>query len=279
MPILTMRIKKISLSVLAVVAIVVYLLFFVVVIICVFTSNVKELDETDNSASQSFCLQINDGRQLSCGSPVTLINDLKNEVLGNNYKLIKDHDKYDMIEWINEDPGTRKSKTNESFSRLKPIAKLLGENMECNNCSYGPNVTLTWCSGNKLVNREGLERNRLQYYRGRLVVPVHGLYIAYSYIEFFEPCAENGTSKFENLTFPIEHAMYKYSVTDNEDVKIASSKQSKKKTRNKVPEIVYGSYISTVLRLFAGDEVSVKTNFTDFTRTGTENFFGLVLYQ
>lgn len=126
--------------------------------------------------------------------------------------------------------------------------------------------TLTcWCSGIRLSLTTGFLRYGVEYQQGRLIVPVTGTYLVYSYLELYDTLSSN---------LSIRHEIFKFNVLDFEENVLVCKTQSRENSSNGLFSY-YSSYISTVVKLRAGEEVSIKLNDVSLLRYPENNFFGV----
>lgn len=131
----------------------------------------------------------------------------------------------------------------------------------------------SWSAGKKLPLTTGYLRYGVQYQCGRLLVPVTGKYFVYSHLELYEDT--NGIKTLEKR--PLKHGMYRFNVNDiNIEEEVVSKTYSHEISTN-VHFSYYSSYVSCLVNLHAGEEISVKISDISMLRDRDENFFGVHL--
>ncbi|XP_060597843.1 tumor necrosis factor ligand superfamily member 15-like isoform X6 [Ruditapes philippinarum] len=170
------------------------------------------------------------------------------------------------------------SVSDQSFWEAKPAARLKRTN---------PDITTDikvaemapirdWMYDKDPLSTSSFLRNGVRYRNGRLVVPVDGTYFLYSLIDFFEPCDHStGKPSIEDLKKPIKHALFKFNI-DTAESEITSNIQPHHISKNKFYNS-YSSYVSTIVSLKAGDEISVKVSNITYLQYTKDNSFGLYL--
>ena len=134
-----------------------------------------------------------------------------------------------------------------------------------------------WYPDRELHYHGGFKRFGVKVRNGRLVVPVSGLYDLYSFFVFYEPCKpETGEPNVRLADQPLKHSIFKFDITEGRDTEVVQSVQPLKVSVNRYIN-AYNSYISSVVRLTAGDEVSVKVSNITYLSTPGTNFLGLKL--
>lgn len=131
----------------------------------------------------------------------------------------------------------------------------------------------SWCAGRKLPLTTGYLRYGVQYQNGRLIIPVSGKYFVHSHIEFYEDTNDNETLKQK----PLKHGMYRFNVRDFSQEEEIISKTYSHEVSTNVHFSYYSSYISCLVNLHAGEEISVKISDISMLRDRDENFFGVHL--
>lgn len=131
----------------------------------------------------------------------------------------------------------------------------------------------SWSGGRKLSLTTGYLRYGVQYQNGRLIVPVSGKYFLHSHIELYEDTNVNKTLEKR----PLKHGLYKFNVDDIDIEEEIISKTYSHEISTNLHFSYYSSYVSCVLNLHAGEEISVKVSDISLLRDRDENFFGLHL--
>ena len=134
-----------------------------------------------------------------------------------------------------------------------------------------------WKYGRNRDETTGFLRHGVRYKDGRLIVPVDGIYFVYSMIDFFQPCNSTSGKPYANDSGkPIKHAIYRFNVLEREETEIIINIQphliSKSRYYNS-----YSSYVSSLAKLKAGDEISVKVSHISYLRHVRDNNFGINL--
>lgn len=134
-----------------------------------------------------------------------------------------------------------------------------------------------WRNGRELSGSSGFLQYGVRYRNGRLVVPVSGTYFLYSFIDFFEETdPSTGKPEIQDSSKPIKHAIYKFNILDEQDTELVSNVQSHTVPNNRYYNS-YSSYVSTLAKLKAGDELSVHVSNLIYLIYTKDNFFGLNL--
>lgn len=132
----------------------------------------------------------------------------------------------------------------------------------------------SWSSEVELSMNFGYLRHGIQYQNGRLIVPVTGTYFVHAFIDFYKELNRGG--KEDNSGQPVTHGLYSFSVRDCMEKKLVTKITPLTLSRNKY-FTCEGSYISSLVELQSGDEISVKVSDPSLLKRTGPNFFGLNL--
>ncbi|KAH3814526.1 uncharacterized protein LOC127834930 [Dreissena polymorpha] len=116
----------------------------------------------------------------------------------------------------------------------------------------------------------------VRYQNGRLIVPLTGTYIIYSFLSLTDGNDVPDGSDDSSTTRMVKHAVYKYNVKISHDIELASSIQIRTYSTTIKNAYVFSSHIDTLVQLVAGDEISVKIS-GGLLFCNENNFFGLRL--
>jgi len=134
-----------------------------------------------------------------------------------------------------------------------------------------------WTSLRDLVYTGGIRRFGVHIKNGRIIVPVGGDYEIYSFIHFRESCID-GIPQVDNPNIPVTQSIFKFDILDGKDEELVTSCQPHKISQNYYVNM-YGIFLSSVARLKAGDELSVKVSNISFLQAPTFNYFGAHLIE
>ncbi|XP_045200684.2 tumor necrosis factor ligand superfamily member 15-like [Mercenaria mercenaria] len=217
---------------------------------------------------------------LKCGSTADLLHEYLERKITKKYDEIKTEDEQRQQEYLNKNRVRLMSIYDKAFWEMKPAAKLTGkEQPGIRKCDIGADMVPVreWRHGRELYDTSGFERYGIRYRNGRLVVPVDGTYFIYSYVDLFESCnPPNGEPNVNDTTKPIKHGISKFNILDGEEMELVSNVQPHTVSSNRYFNS-YSSYVSSLVDLKAGDELSVKVSNLTYLRYTRENYFGVNL--
>ncbi|KAH3814530.1 hypothetical protein DPMN_143032 [Dreissena polymorpha] len=127
-----------------------------------------------------------------------------------------------------------------------------------------------------LYPSHGFLTNGVLFQNGRLIVPLTGTYLIYSSIHHRLQCSlsrEQVSAEEEHL---VRHAMYRFNIRLGHDQEVASTHQDHIDC-NCSAFVDFQTEISTLVELWAGDEISVKLNDCSLHMHSESNYFGLRL--
>ena len=117
-------------------------------------------------------------------------------------------------------------------------------------------------------------RYGVKYREGRLVVPVSGTYMVYCFLDMYEPWNKTTNRPVQNCSDSIKLEVYKYNILDSNEIPLMKSQQPHQMSPNGHYNI-YGSYISSIVKLRTGDEVYVKVSDIGYLQNPYINYFGI----
>ncbi|XP_053388881.1 uncharacterized protein LOC123554533 isoform X1 [Mercenaria mercenaria] len=237
---------------------------------------------------------------LNCGFTADLLHDYLERVVTKVYDEIDTHEQ------------TRRRETCKKAKRqcgnMKPAAKLTGtkqtgtlnkrdidvdmnpatvkhhdrklydnSGFENNDIESDMTTVREWRHGKELYETSGLDGNGIRYRNGRLVVPVDGTYFVHSFFELLEPCdPSTGRPNVKDPTKPIKHGVFKFNIFDKEEIEVVSNVQPHAVSQSNHFNL-YNSYVSSLVELKAGDELSVKISNITYLKYTPDNYFGVHL--
>ncbi|XP_053403052.1 uncharacterized protein LOC123554574 [Mercenaria mercenaria] len=241
------------------------------------------------------CLPNEDG-YFKCGFAADLLHEYVERIAAKTYDEIEIKEQCKMRESCKQ--------TKKQWGKMKPAAKLTGkkqsgtlnkndidpemipvrENVKTKQSTTladdtGSDMTLVreWCHGKELRRTGGFQGNGIGYRNGHLVVPVDGTYFVHSFVELLEPCDPlTGKPNVKDTTKPIKHSIFKFKILDKEDIELVSNIQSRTVSQSKYFNL-YNSYVSSLVELKAGDEISVKISNITYLKYTRDNYFGVSL--
>ncbi|XP_053403947.1 tumor necrosis factor ligand superfamily member 15-like [Mercenaria mercenaria] len=217
---------------------------------------------------------------LKCDTTADLLHDYLERTISTKYDEIKKQDEKRQQEYLDKNRVRLMSIYDKTFWEMKPAAKLTGkEQPDARKSDEGAEMTPVreWRHGRELYDTSGFERYGIRYRNGRLVVPVDGTYFVYSFVDLFEQCdPSTGKPNVKDTSKPIKHGIFKFNILDEVENEIISSIQPHQISSNKYFNS-YGSYVSSLANLKAGDEISVKVSNITYLKYTRQNYFGLNL--
>ncbi|XP_052217020.1 uncharacterized protein LOC127834929 isoform X1 [Dreissena polymorpha] len=266
--------KKGALKIGSIISKVFLLIVLLSVVIMVWT--MPDIQKIDGSTH--ICLKF-DGGVLCKETSSTLKSLLENEV-PQVYTETAEQDASDTKKYFNDTVQIElKNDYLASIPDMKPAAKIVGlltnkmTGLETKKSGEMETV-VSWFNGRDLDYTTGFMRFGVRYQNGRLIVPLTGTYNIYSFLILTEDI-DPSEIKNENTNGKLViHAMYKYNVKLGHDVELASSVQTRRQATHRNFN-AFNSYISTLVNLEAGDEISVKISDISLTSYPGDNFFGL----
>ncbi|XP_045200675.1 uncharacterized protein LOC123554522 [Mercenaria mercenaria] len=217
---------------------------------------------------------------LKCGTTADLLHEYLERTTATQYDEIKTKDKERQQEHLDKNRVHLMSIYDKAFWEMKPAAKLTGkEQPDTRKGDIGADMVPVreWCHGRELEDTSGFERYGIRYRNGRLVVPVDGTYNIYSYVDLFESCnPSTGKPNVNDTTKPIKHGIFKFDILDSEEMELVSNVQPHTVSSNRYFNS-YSSYISSLAKLKAGDELSVKVSNLTYLKYTRDNYFGVNL--
>ncbi|XP_053388882.1 tumor necrosis factor ligand superfamily member 15-like isoform X2 [Mercenaria mercenaria] len=210
---------------------------------------------------------------LNCGFTADLLHDYLERVVTKVYDEIDTHEQ------------TRRRETCKKAKRqcgnMKPAAKLTGTKqtgtLNKNDIESDMTTVREWRHGKELYETSGLDGNGIRYRNGRLVVPVDGTYFVHSFFELLEPCdPSTGRPNVKDPTKPIKHGVFKFNIFDKEEIEVVSNVQPHAVSQSNHFNL-YNSYVSSLVELKAGDELSVKISNITYLKYTPDNYFGVHL--
>lgn len=219
---------------------------------------------------------------VECGETMNILHTFLEQSISETYGKLKSNDIHQQkLSISNNRNNVRLQNLLEKyFIEMKPAAKLTGKDQtETREGDKEAEMTpiREWCHGRELYDTNGFERYGVRYRNGRLVVPVSGTYFVYSMVDLFEPLGHSsGQPDILDSSKPLRHAIYKFSVNDIAETEVISSVQPHTVSSNKYFNS-YSSYISSLVELKSGDELSVKVSNLTYLRYTRDNTFGTYL--
>ncbi|XP_053404025.1 uncharacterized protein LOC123554561 [Mercenaria mercenaria] len=211
---------------------------------------------------------------LKCGTTADRLHEYLETTIATQYDEIKTKDKERQQEHLDKNIVRLMSIYDKAFWEMKPAAKLTGkEQPDTRKGDIGADMVPVreWCHGRELYDTSGFERYGIRYRNGRLVVPVDGTYFIYSYIDLFESCnPSTGKPNVNDTTKPIKHGIFKFNILDGEEMELVSNVQPHTVSSNRYFNS-YSSYVSSLVDLKAGDELSVKVISNEYERIKHED--------
>ncbi|XP_045200720.2 uncharacterized protein LOC123554554 [Mercenaria mercenaria] len=248
------------------------------VVILALVTTMPDLPTT--TQNDQLCLP-NESGNLSCGSSTELLHNYLQRIISSKYDEIQKEEEDRQQKILDENRVRLMSIYDKAYWEMKPAAKLTGmKQPELRPNDIGAEMTpvRAWRHGRELYGTDGFERYGILYRNGRLVVPVSGTYLVYSYLDMFEPC-DPSTGKPNNnngRSKAIKHGIFKFNILDGEENEIVSSVQPHQVSSNRLFNS-YSSYISSLANLKAGDELLVKVSNLTYLRYTRGNSFGVNL--
>ncbi|XP_052784831.1 tumor necrosis factor ligand superfamily member 15-like [Mya arenaria] len=257
------------------------LLLLLIVLIAVLCIVWTMPDNEQIDADTEICLKY-DNKNMKCGKTTSLLHEIFEKEISSAYAAAEKREKIQTEKYIQDalkhDVQLMTDYKNTLLD-MKPSAKLVG-NREEQDPDPGNNAMTTvtsWRHDKDLYYTTGFQRYGIRYQNGRLIVPVSGTYYIYSFLGLTERrLTDEGIPVESNKTQEIKHALHKYNVLDTVDTEIASNMQSRKNASRGYFNY-YASQIATLVKLRAGDEISVKLSDVKLLKHTGNNYFGLHL--
>ncbi|XP_060595114.1 uncharacterized protein LOC132749400 [Ruditapes philippinarum] len=254
-----------------------FVVFFFAVICFAVVPNILRLMET-TSKNNKICLPAANGR-IQCGANLYDLRDYLNNSIANTYVKVMKEDRDHQQKYLEDNKVRLMSVSDQFFWEAKPSASLKGKEQPdtITDIKVAEMTAITeWMYDKNPLSTSSFLRNGVRYRKGRLVVPVDGTYYLYSFIDLFEPCDQStGKPNIEDLRKPIKHALFKFNI-DTAESEITSNIQPHHISKNKFYNS-YSSYVSIIVSLKAGDEISVKVSYIRYLKYTKDNSFGLYL--
>ncbi|XP_052785156.1 tumor necrosis factor ligand superfamily member 11-like [Mya arenaria] len=257
------------------------LLLLLIVLIAVLCIVWTMPDNKQIDKDTEICLKY-DNKNIKCGRTTDLLLEVFEKEISSAYATAEEREKIQTENYIKDVLKHDVQLMNDYKNTLwdmKPSAKLVGirEKPEHQHGNAGMTTVTCWRHDKDLYYTTGFQRYGVRFQNGRLIVPVSGTYYIYSFLGLTERRLNGeGIPLESNNTQEIKHAMHKFSVLDTADTEIASNVQSRKNaTRGHFN--YYASQIATLVKLRAGDEISVKLNDVTLLQHIENNYFGLHL--
>ncbi|WAR27682.1 hypothetical protein MAR_013386 [Mya arenaria] len=256
----------------------VFLLIVLIAVLCiVWTMPDNEQIDTDTE----ICLR-NDHKNTKCGKTTNILHDVFEKEIASAYAAAAEQEKFQTENYIKDAMKYDVQLMNDYKNTLwdmKPSAKLVGirEKPEHEHGNAAMTTLTCWRHDKDLYYTTGFQRYGIRFQNGRLIVPVSGTYYIYSFLGLTERrLTDGGISVESNNTQEIKHAMHRYNVLDTADIEIAANVQSRKNVSRGYFNY-YASQIATLVKLRAGDEISVKLSDVTLLKHTGNNYFGLHL--
>ncbi|WAR27699.1 hypothetical protein MAR_013403 [Mya arenaria] len=262
---------------LTIVSVLLLLIVLITVLCIVWTMpDSKQID-----ANTNICLKHNNNN-VQCGETTELLHALFEKEILSAYIEAETREKNQTKTYI-EDALKHDVKLMSDYKNtlwdMKPSAKLVGIHEKQDHISGNNSMTTVtcWRHDKDLYYTTGFQRYGIRFQNGRLIVPVSGTYYIYSFLGLTERrLTDEGIPLESNNMHEIKHAMHKYNVLDTVDMEIASNLQSRKNASRGYFNY-YASQISTLAKLHAGDEISIKLSDVTLLKHTGNNYFGLHL--
>ncbi|XP_060582488.1 tumor necrosis factor ligand superfamily member 11-like [Ruditapes philippinarum] len=217
---------------------------------------------------------------LKCGSTADLLHEYLDRNIVTQYDEAKRQDKKKQQDYLDGNRARLMNIYDKSFWEMKPAAKLTGkEQSNLRKIDIGADMVpiRDWCNGRELYDTKGFIRYGIRYRNGRLVVPVDGTYFIYSNLDFFESCnPASGLPDVKDISKPIKHGIFKFNILEGEENELVTNVQPHTISTNRYYNS-YNSYVSSLVELKAGDELSVKVSNITYIRYTRDNYFGVNL--
>ncbi|WAR27687.1 hypothetical protein MAR_013391 [Mya arenaria] len=249
-----------------------------IVILCIVWTipDSKQID-----ADTEICLQ-HENKIMKCGETISVLHDVFEKAILSAYAAAEKQEKNQTEKYIQDalkhDVQLMTDYKNTLWD-MKPSAKLVGNREQQKHVSGNAAMTTVtcWRHDKDLYYTTGFQRYGIRFQNGRLIVPVSGTYHIYSFLGLTERgVTDEGIPVKSNNTQEIIHTMHKYNVLDTADIEIASNVQSRKNA-SRGNFNYYTSQIVTLVKLRAGDEISVRINDEALLQHTENNYFGLHL--
>ncbi|XP_053404003.1 uncharacterized protein LOC123554542 isoform X2 [Mercenaria mercenaria] len=203
----------------------------------------------------------NEYGHLICGTSTELLHGYLQRIISSKYDEVHKKEEDRQHKFLDENRVRLMSIYNKAYWEMKPAAKLTGikqPDLRSNDIGAEMVPIRAWRHGRELYDMDGFERYGIRYRNGRLVVPVSGTYLVYSFLDMFDPCnPSTGTPNINGRSKAIKHGIFKFNILDGEETEIVSSVQPHQVSSNRIFNS-YSSYVSSLANLKAGDELSVK---------------------
>ncbi|WAR12317.1 hypothetical protein MAR_026497 [Mya arenaria] len=248
---------------------IVSLVLLLTVIISVIAIILSMPDVETIDGNKEICFKAENG-EIECGPTVDKIHLLFETELPVIYNDLLKKEKEDTVKYIKEQ-DIQLQNPFEAQLEMKPSARLVGaRDIKQSSDDAAMTTVRSWRHDKDLHYTDGFQRYGIRYQNGRMIVPLSGTYSVHSFLTLRERI--NGELA-EQQVAPIRHSMYRFNVLSS-DEEIGSCIQSRKNSSIGSYNY-YSSQVSTVLRLNAGDEISVKINDVSLVDKPEENFFGV----
>ena len=136
---------------------------------------------------------------------------------------------------------------------------------------------VNWKTGHKLHHWGGFKRYGICYKHGRIAVPVSGVYYLYSHLDLYHPSVHYNDDKItlpKNETFKV--SLFKYNYNKEEETELLTALTPHKSSGNGHFNR-YTSFVSGLVNLTAGEEISLKVSDVNMLRFPENNCMGVNL--
>ncbi|XP_060573812.1 tumor necrosis factor ligand superfamily member 15-like [Ruditapes philippinarum] len=253
------------------------LVLLVLIIVLALVWSMPDLPPT--VSNNKICLPAEKGR-LVCNDTPQRLHGYLNRIITVSYDQVRKKEEEQQQRFLKENQGHLMAIYDRYFWEMKPSAKVTGKEQPVNTKNKKVEEMTpirVWRHGRELFDTSGFLRYGVRYRNGRLVVPVSGTYFIYSYVDLFEEFNDiPGKPNIKNATKPIKHALYKFNILDEAETEIVTNIQPHVVSRNRYYNS-YSSFVSSLVSLKAGDEISVKISDISYIRYTRNNYFGLNL--
>ncbi|KAL4220497.1 Tumor necrosis factor (ligand) superfamily [Mactra antiquata] len=202
--------------------------------------------------------------------------------ISEEYLRIRQREQENLDNYINDESNKEilAAVYSNDYWEMKPAGRVTGLTLDeplKNKDKNAMETIRNWKCGNKLQEKNGFLRQGVRYNNGRLVVPAKGSYFVYSFVDFKESCnRETGKPDIEDINIPLKHSIYKFNIKEGRETEVVSGLHPHKVSLSRYYNS-YSSYISSLIELVAGDEISIKVmNITNIDYA-ENNYFGLYL--
>jgi hypothetical protein len=136
-----------------------------------------------------------------------------------------------------------------------------------------------WQPDKYMLGHGEFRPNHMTYKNGHVTVPINGRYFVHSFIKFVvPPDLSSGMLSATDFRVPIKHSIFRSCKLEKEDTEVISNIETYLVTDN---ESLYvgGSQVSSLVKMEAGEELSIRLSNMTFFHNSKNNEFTVRLVE